>query len=209
MLCKELKGWSYVDLFIWLKSWSCDIWSCNRTLEDREVFVRSNMEWKKIEQSRRKKFVNFIKERKNSGHTLQVPNTNTYIHTYIYNIVINMQSVGPTSPAVNAMCSNRSSGELINDPCGLTTCSDSVGTVDWRVSWCGAAWPSDQALNNGNTYLSSMWSVSCLNCRQTYAYIQRATRVNLVLSITLQSSSFPLSSQLSVWIGDQSISILN
>ena len=69
-----------------------------------------------------------------------------------------------------------------------------------------------KSLYKSNTYLTPMKSVSHLSCRQTYIYIQGATRVNLVISIMLQGHSFPVSSHLSMWIrisGQSSIHSFN
>ena len=70
-----------------------------------------------------------------------------------------------------------------------TTCSDPVGIMAWEVS-----------------YLS--WVSGFGICGETYAYIQWVTRVNLVISIMLQGSSFPKCSHI-MWIRDKFIHSYN
>ena len=58
---------------------------------------------------------------------------------------------------------------------------------------------------NESKYLSLMRSGSYLSCCKRYAYIQGVTRVNFVINITLQGSSFPVRS----WIGIYSHSVIH
>ena len=59
-----------------------------------------------------------------------------------------------------------------------------VGQHDLRIKALSKG--NTKALNKGNTYLSSMRTTSYFSCMY-----QRVTRVNLVITITFQCSSFP------------------